>query len=111
MDEINSAEKKNDPSATETVENYSYTPPRNGSKIHGEMKGKGFWVVAIYGNKVVWCNDIEDGFNRSFYKKFGEIIEYYCNQEELEWTLQHILSEIHDGYPSGGYLGPLQPIA
>ncbi|RZJ99200.1 MAG: hypothetical protein EOO43_27190, partial [Flavobacterium sp.] len=31
-------------------------------------EGGGFWTVAILGTKIVWYNDIEDGFNISDYK-------------------------------------------
>jgi len=74
-------------------------------------EGGGFWVVAIFGKNVVWYNDIEDGFNRSTYSSYGRINEYRCNQDELEWTLQHIVDEIRDGFPSGGHFGPPEPIA
>jgi hypothetical protein len=73
-------------------------------------KGGGFWVVAVYGQIAIWFNDIEDGFNRSRCKMFGVLDDYYCNQDELEWTIQHVLDEIKDGYPSGGYCGPPEPI-
>ncbi|WP_157885930.1 hypothetical protein [Chryseobacterium glaciei] len=46
-------------------------------------EGGGFWVVAICGKKVVWYNDIEEGFNISNYTKWGKIDEYYCNQDEI----------------------------
>ncbi len=68
--------------------------------------GGGFWVVAIIGNTVVWFNDIEDGFNRSEYTDYKKINDYWCNQDELEWTIQHILNEIKEGNPSGGYASP-----
>lgn len=60
-------------------------------------QGNGFWVVALLGNSVVWYNDIEQGFNRSTYLSYGEINEYVCNQDKLEWALQFIVDEI-DGY-------------
>ncbi|QQO07705.1 hypothetical protein [Breznakiella homolactica] len=72
-------------------------------------KGKGFWVVAIIGNSVVYYNDIEEGFNRSCYIKYGEIKDYYCNQSELEWEIQVVMDEIRDGYPSGYKAGPPIP--
>ncbi|MBT3013171.1 MAG: hypothetical protein KME41_15675 [Candidatus Thiodiazotropha sp. (ex Lucina pensylvanica)] len=74
-------------------------------------EGVGFWVVAIFGETVIWYNDIEEGFNRSSYTKPGEINEYWCNQDNLEWTIQHVLDEIKEGNPSGGYAGPPEPIA
>ena len=57
-------------------------------------RGQGFWVVAIIGNVVVYYNDIEEGFNRSRYSKYGVIDHYFCDQDELQWTMQHILNEI-----------------
>ena len=74
-------------------------------------EGEGFWVVAIIGNNVVWFNDIEDGFNNSSYSEFGEINEYFCNQDELEWQIQNILNQIKDGYYSAGNCGAPEPIA
>lgn len=57
-------------------------------------EGNGFWVVAILGELVLWFNDIEDGFNVSRYKNYGEIEEYWCNQDELEWAVQSLLNLI-----------------
>ena len=74
-------------------------------------QGGGFWAVAILGNVVVWYNDIEGGFNRSRYTRYGEIGQYYCNQDQLEWTIQHLLNEINSGEPSGLFAGPPEPIA
>lgn len=73
----------------------------------GDMGG-GFWVVAITGRTVVWFNDIEDGFNRSEYSRFGIIDAYRCNQNQLQWTIQAILDEIRTGQSSGSYAGPPQ---
>src|SRR5579872_1705247 len=36
-------------------------------------KGGGFWVVALIGTTVVWYNDVEEGFNRSRYSRYGVI--------------------------------------
>jgi hypothetical protein len=72
--------------------------PQKWSQLsYGEIGG-GFWVVAIFGHSVVWYNDIEDGFNVSSYKKFGTIEEYFCNQTELEFTVQSILNLLQHGY-------------
>ncbi len=70
----------------------------------------GFWVVAVLGNTVVWYNDLEHGFNRSLYSKYGEIDQYWCNQDNLEWTIQHLLNEIIEGQPSGPYASPPKPL-
>lgn len=74
-------------------------------------QGGGFWVVAVLGQIIVWFNDIEDGFNRSYYTEYGVIRDYWCNQDELGWTVQHLLDEIQTGHASGGLAGPPQPIA
>lgn len=72
-------------------------PPEKWQQHPWGDEGGGFWVVAIIGRVVVWFNDIEEGFNLSTYSKHGEINEYYCNQDELEWTIQHILNEVIEG--------------
>ena len=59
-------------------------------------EGGGFWAVAVIDKVVVWYNNNEGGFNRSNYTKYGEIGKYYCNQDELQWTIQYILDEIND---------------
>ena len=74
-------------------------------------EGGGFWVVAIYGKTVIWFNDIEDGFNRSEYEKYGVIKDYWCNQDELEWIVQHVINEIKEGISSGGFASAPQSIA
>ena len=46
-------------------------------------QGGGFWVVCLIGRNVIWYNDIEDGFNLSKYTTYGEIGEYWSNQDSL----------------------------
>jgi hypothetical protein len=72
--------------------------------------GGGFWAVALVGQTVVWFNDIEDGFNRSHYTTHGTIGAYWCNQDQLEWTVQHILNAIESGSDTGPFAGPPQPL-
>lgn len=43
-------------------------------------EGGGFWVVAEQAGRVVWYNDIEDGFNTSSFTTRGRIDEYFCSQ-------------------------------
>ncbi len=69
---------------------------------HGTA-GDGFWVVGIYGNTVIWFNDIENGFNRSKWSSLGRIDEYYCNQDQLELAVQYVMNEIIEGHRSGGF--------
>jgi hypothetical protein len=54
--------------------------------------GGGFWVVAIVGNRCLYYNDIEDGFNVSTFKSWGEIDEYFSNQLKLEELVSSIVS-------------------
>ena len=61
-------------------------PQKWQEKEFGE-EGGGFWVVAIFGNEVIYYNDIEEGFNISPYETYGHIKEYWCNQSELNWTI------------------------
>ncbi|MDC6169482.1 hypothetical protein [Paucibacter sp. XJ19-41] len=60
-------------------------------------QGGGFWVVAIIGASVIWYNDIEEGFNRSRYSQHGTIDDYWCNQDELELTMQYLVNAIEQG--------------
>lgn len=43
------------------------------------------------------ANDIEDGFNISYYENYGEIADYHCNQDNLEWSVQYVLDMILQG--------------
>lgn len=83
----------------------------NPEKWSQESYGKvdGFWAVALLGQIVVWYNDIEDGFNCSTYIKHGEISEYWCNQDELEFAIQRLINAIEFGHDMGGQRSP--PIA
>ena len=54
-------------------------------------------MVAIVGQTVIWYNDIEEGFNRSQYSTYGEIEDYWCNQDELEITIDYLASTLERG--------------
>lgn len=73
-------------------------------------QGDGFWVVAICGSKIIWYNDIEDGFNIADYKVYGEINEYYCNQDELKWSVIRLYDLIKLGGKINGQAGPPQKL-
>jgi hypothetical protein len=47
-------------------------------------QGGGFWVVAEMDGRVVWYNDIEEGFNIGRFDTRGTINEYTCNQTTFE---------------------------
>jgi hypothetical protein len=59
--------------------------------------GGGFWVVAVIGRTVIWYNDIEEGFNRSSYASYGKIEDYWCNQDELELTVDYLMNSLERG--------------
>ena len=65
-------------------------------------KGGGFWAVAVHEGRVLWFNDIEDGFNVSAFEREGAIPDdqYRCNQDEIH----HALRTLRDG--GGQRLGP-----
>jgi hypothetical protein len=46
----------------------------------------GFWAVAVNEDRVLWYNEIEEGFNVSRFTSRGTIPdnEYWCNQDPLQ---------------------------
>ena len=58
--------------------------------------------MAVMDDRVLWYNDIEDGFNVSLFTVRGVIptTEYWCNQDELRMALPALA-----GKPQGK-LGP-----
>ena len=71
-------------------------------------EGGGFWVVAICGRSIIWYNDIEDGFNISGYKIYGEIDGYYCNQDKLNEAVLRLFYLVkHGGIITGQASAPL----
>ncbi len=76
-------------------------------KEYGD-EGNGFWVVAICGTKVIWFNDVEEGFNISDYRTYGQIEGYYCNQDELNWAVIRLFELVKFGGGIIGQAGPLQ---
>ena len=70
-------------------------PEKWSEETMGE-EGGGFWVVGIIGKKVIYYNDIEDGFNISGYTNYGKIDEYACGQLELYSLVESIYLGIRD---------------
>jgi hypothetical protein len=70
-------------------------------------QGGGFWVVAVLDDRVLWFNDIEDGFNVSRFTVWGRIpgAEYWCNQDELPMAIRALAGRSH------GRFGPPQPLS
>lgn len=73
---------------------------------HFGNEGGGFWVVAVSGNKVIWYNDIEEGFNISPYVVYGQIEGYFCNQDELSWAVTRLYEAVKFGGYINGQVGP-----
>lgn len=61
--------------------------------------------MAILGTKVIWFNDIEEGFNISDYKTYGEIDGYYCNKDELSWSVIRLFDLVKFGGNIIGQVG------
>jgi hypothetical protein len=69
-------------------------------------EGGGFWVVALFGRRVLWYNDIEHGFNISKYTSPGVIAEYCCNQDDLGDALWALQTELEAGRGAGRFGAP-----
>lgn len=95
-DKIISAEGRMNLQVLRLWETIKILPEKWSEQTYGTVGG-GFWVVAIIGNRVIWFNDIEDGFNCSSYVVAGKLAEYFCNQDELEIAVQHVLTIIETG--------------
>ena len=68
---------------------------------HWGDEGGGFWAVAVHEQRVLWYNDIEDGFNVSRFEVPGHIPrdEYWCNQDSLRRALPRLRRD--HGAPAG----------
>ena len=53
-------------------------------------------MVAIFGNAIVFYNDIEEGFNVSTYQTYGHISEYWCEQTELDRIVKLLYRRIKE---------------
>ncbi len=72
-------------------------PPEKWAQHPYGDAGGGFWVVAVIGRTAIWYNDIEDGFNRSAYTTYGTLDGYWCNQDEMEVTVQYLANALSEG--------------
>jgi hypothetical protein len=107
-DKINTACLRMDPVQERIWEVVKVIPEKWQQHPHGDVGG-GFWAVAIIGCRVLWFNDIEDGFNLSVYSRFGQIDEYWCNQDELEWAVQRVANILESGADGWGRASPPIP--
>jgi hypothetical protein len=107
-DLINQAELRMDPEVARFWEALRLVPEKWAQHPYGD-EGNGFWVVGVIGSRVIWYNDIEDGFNVSAYISYGQIAEYWCDQHELELVLVRLSHAIRTGMPLPARASP--PIA
>ena len=108
-DEINAAWERMSIPQKRLWESIRIRPAKWAQHPYGNQ-GSGFWAVAVLGQTVVWYNDVENGFNRSRYTRWGEIDQYWCDQNQLEWTVQCLLDEIDGKGSAFGHLGPPLPL-
>jgi hypothetical protein len=67
--------------------------PEKWKAANGRDTEERFWVVGVIGQRVIWYNEIEEGFNVSPYQTYGAIEELWCNQDKLEWVVQALLDQ------------------
>jgi hypothetical protein len=60
--------------------------------------GGGFWTVGVIGRTAIWYNDRENGFNRSVYSVYGVIDDYWCNDDELDVTMEYVANALSLGH-------------
>lgn len=73
-----------------TIWNKIKVDPEKWQEEEYGKEGRGFWIVAINANEVIWYNDIEEGFNISTYSFKGKIDNYYTEQDELQWIINKL---------------------
>ena len=55
------------------------------------------WVVALIGRTVISYNDLEHGFDRSSFVRYGDIAQLGWGQSDLETVVQDVLNELEFG--------------
>lgn len=102
---MNTSALKMNPSQQRLLNTIRIVPKKWEQHPYGE-EGGGFWAVAVMGNTVLWYNDIEEGFNLSKYRQYGVIEDYWCNQNELDIAIEHLLILIKTGIDPGPVRSP-----
>jgi len=72
-------------------------PPERWQQHPDGDAGGGFWVVGLIGRIAIWYNDIEEGFNRSAYSTYGDIDDYWRNDDELDVTIGYVADALAGG--------------
>jgi hypothetical protein len=91
------------PEQRETFEKYRVPMRRVDIQRYG--KTEHVFVVAQRGLEAMYYEDVEEGFNFSPLDTDGNILEHWCNQDELKYALLHWM-----GLPQQYALGPAEPI-
>ena len=78
--------------------NFIKVPPQKWQEETMGKEGGGFWVVGLAGNKALYYNDIEEGFNLSTFSKYGTLDEYYCNQLQLHEMIISLSESVGKGH-------------
>jgi len=52
---------------------------------------EGFWVVAVIGNKALWYNHIEQGFNVSPFSSYGCVDKYESRKDDFDTALKKLM--------------------
>jgi len=71
---------------------------------HGQVEN--VVVVARNGDQVIYYEDVEHGFNVSPMSPDGQILEHWCNDDELRFALNAWI----DGRGLAGRVGPPVPL-
>jgi hypothetical protein len=58
-----------------------------------------FYVIAIFGRRVIYYNDIEEGFNLSEFDEYGWIRGGGANQNDFHEFISHLFTFITSGKP------------
>lgn len=75
------------------------TEPQKWLEDSFDSKLGGFWVVGIFGENIIWYNELEDGFSISKYKKFGKMDHYNAYATPLSEIIEQIVR---------GWMGEMQ---
>lgn len=74
------------------------SPTRWSGGDYGRETG-GFWAVGVFGDQVLWYNEIEEGFNLSRFTLYGKIDELWCNEDDLNWVIARLMRFVDEGKP------------
>ncbi len=92
-----------EPQQRETFERYRVSLRRAPIMRYG--RSEYVFIVAQRGNEVMYYEDVEGGFNFSPLGQDGQVLQHWCDQDELKFALWHWM-----GHPKQNRAGPAEPI-